>query len=132
MKRQIVLGVIVSLAALLLVACGQEQAPVEEAAAPAAEPTMLEQAAEAAKEASDEVGETASDVADAAAEKAGEISDAAVEKAEEMIEQVKAFIAEDKMEMARELMDKLVALKDSVPEAIRAEIERLEAMFSGE
>jgi hypothetical protein len=132
MKRQIVFGVIVSLAALLLVACGQEQAPVEEAAAPPAEPTMLEQAAEAAKEASDEVGETASDVADAAAEKAGEISDAAVEKAEEMIEQVKAFIAEDKMEMARELMDKLVALKDSVPEAIRAEIERLEAMFSGE
>jgi hypothetical protein len=36
------------------------------------------------------------------------------------------------MEMARELMDKLVALKDSVPEAIRAEIERLEAMFSGD
>jgi hypothetical protein len=126
------LGVIVSLAAFLFVACGQEQAPVEEAAAPADEPTMFEQAAEAAKETSDESGEAASDVADAATEKVDEMSDAAAEKAEEMIEQVKAFLAEDKTEMARELMDKLVALKDAVPEAIRAEIERLEAMFSGE
>ena len=135
MKRRILSAVMVSSAAMVLVACGQNQAPVEEAAAPSAEePRMLEQAVEAAK---DPVGETASKTKDAASEaavsaikRAESVHDRADKEAKEMIDQVKGFIAKDKEEMARELMDRLSAMKDSLSAALRAEIERLEAMFS--
>jgi NADH dehydrogenase/NADH:ubiquinone oxidoreductase subunit G len=135
MKRRILSAVMVSSAAMVLVACGQDQAPVEEAAAPPAEESrMLEQALEAAK---DPVGETASKTKDAASEaavsaikRAESVHDRADKEAKEMIDQVKGFIAKDKEEMARELMDRLSAMKDSLSAALRAEIERLEAMFS--
>ena len=135
MKRRILSAVMVSSAAMVLVACGQDQAPVEEAAAPPAEESrMLEQALEAAK---DPVGETASKTKDAASEAAASamkrtesVHDRADKEAKEMIDQVKGFIAKDKEEMARELMDRLSAMKDSHSAALRAEIERLEAMFS--
>jgi hypothetical protein len=116
-KRQFVLAAIASLAVLGPVGCGQEQAPMEEPAGPSEPSTTLDQATEAAKAASDQVGETA---------------DTAVEQVGDMIRHVKGSLAEDKMDTARELMDKLVALKDSLPDALRAEIERLEAMFPAE
>lgn len=139
MKRAILLGMILSVVALGLTGCGQEPAPVEDAVAPVEQSTLLDQAVDAAKNASDQVGEAVSATTDAAAdaaasagEQVGEMSDAVVAQAKEMIEQVKEFLAADNQEMARELMDKLVALKDALPEAVRAEIDRLEAMFSGE
>jgi hypothetical protein len=116
-KRRIVLAVIVSLAVLVPVGCGQEQAPVGEPAAPSAPPANLDQTTEAAKAASDQVGEMA---------------DTAVGQVGEMIRQVKGSLAEDKVDAARELMDRLVALKDSLPDSLRAEIDRLEAMFPAE
>jgi hypothetical protein len=138
MKRQILTAVIVSCTTIGLVACGQDQAPVEEAAAPPAqEPTMLDRAVETAKDASDRVGaaatdakDTASEAAASAMEQASVVGERAETEAKEMIEQVKSFLAEDKEDMARELMSKLSAMKDSVSETVRAEIERLEAMFS--
>jgi predicted small lipoprotein YifL len=138
MKRHILSAVIVSCTAIGLVACGQDQAPVEEAAAPPAEkPTMLDQAVETAKDASDRVGAAATAAKDAATEAAASameqadvVRDRAETEAKEMIEQVKTLLAEDKEEMARELMDKLSAMKDSLSDVWRAEIERLAAMFS--
>ncbi|EGV19858.1 hypothetical protein [Thiocapsa marina] len=138
MKRQILSAVIVSCAAIGLVACGQEQAPVEEVAAPGAEePTLLDRAVETAKDASDRVGaaataakDTATEAATSAMEQTEVVRARAETQAKEMIEQVKSFLAEDKEEMARELMDKLSAMKDSLSETLRAEIERLEAMFA--
>lgn len=139
MKSKNLLGIILSAGLFGLIGCGQEPAPVEEAVAPVKEPTLLDQAVDAAKEASGKVGEAVSETTDAAAdaaasagEQVGEMSDAVVDQSRVMIEQVKEFLAADKQEMARELMDKLVALKDALPEDVRAEIERLEAMFSGE
>jgi hypothetical protein len=60
------------------------------------------------------------------------MADTAVGQVGEMIRQVKGSLAEDKMDAARELMDRLVALKDSLPDSLRAEIDRLEAMFPAE
>jgi hypothetical protein len=123
MKRHVLSAVILSCTAIGLVACGQEQAPVEEAAAPPAEEsTMLDQAVEEAKD-------TATEAAASAMEQAEDVRDRAETDAKEMIEQVKSFLAEDKEEMARELMDKLSAMKESLSDGLRAEIERLEAMF---
>ncbi|WP_296808493.1 hypothetical protein [Thiocapsa sp.] len=138
MKRHVLSAVIVSCTAIWLGACGQDQAPVEEAAAPPEEKaTMFDQAVETTKDASDRVGAAATAAKDAAAEaaasameQAGVVRDRTETQAKEMIEQVKNFLAEDKEEMAREVMDKLSAMKDSVSDTLRAEIERLEAMFS--
>jgi hypothetical protein len=123
MKRHVLLAVIVSCTSVGLIACGQDQAPVEEAAAPTAEEsTMLDQAVDAATD-------TVTEAAASAMEQAEDVRDRAETEAKEMIEQVKSLLAEDKEEMARELMDKLSATKDSLSDALRAEIERLEAMF---
>jgi hypothetical protein len=138
MSRPILSAVILSFTAIWLVACGQDQAPTEEAAAPPAEESsILDQALETAKDTSDRVGaaataakDTAAEAAASAMEQAGVARDRAETQAKEMIEQVKDFLAEDKEEMARELMDKLSAIKDSLSDALRAEIERLDAMFS--
>ncbi|SDW60876.1 hypothetical protein [Thiocapsa roseopersicina] len=124
MKRPILSAVIVFLTATGLIACGRDQAPVEDAAAPSAEGSrMLDQAVEAAKDA-------ASEAAASAMEKAEAVRDRADREAKEMIDQVKSFLAEDKEEMARDLMDKLSIMKDSLSDPLRAESERLEAMFS--
>jgi flagellar motility protein MotE (MotC chaperone) len=138
MKRHILSAVIASWTAVALVGCGPDQAPVDEAAAPPAEESrILDRAVEAAKDASERASEAAtatkdaaSEAAASAAEQAGALRDRAEDEAKEMIEQVKTFLAEDKEPMARELMETLSAMKDSLSAALRAEIERLEAMFS--
>ncbi|WP_373510184.1 hypothetical protein, partial [Thiocapsa sp.] len=74
--------------------------------------------------------DAASDAAAAAMERADAMRGHAEAEAREMMGRVKSSLAEDQKEVARELMNTLSAMKDSLSDGLRAEIERLEAMFS--
>ncbi|CRI64368.1 exported hypothetical protein [Thiocapsa sp. KS1] len=138
MKRQTLSALVASWTAVGLIACDRDQASVEQVAAPPAEESrMLDRATEAVKGASERVGEAAtatrdaaSDAAAAAMDRADGVRGHAEAQTREMIGRVKSFLAEDQKEVARELMNTLSAMKDSLSDGLRAEIERLEAMFS--
>lgn len=162
MQDRALFGFLVA-AAVGLSACG----PTEDAgqaqtgqAAPPAPPSMLEQAKEKAKVATEtavaqgkeatraavEMGrqmaeqakpaietarQTIAEGSAAAAQAVGEVADAAVEKARELIRQAEDHIAQSKPELAQQAVNKLNVLKDVMPESIQAQIDKLNAMLLG-
>jgi bifunctional pyridoxal-dependent enzyme with beta-cystathionase and maltose regulon repressor activities len=62
-------------------------------------------------------------------EKTEEMADAAIMQAEDWIDQVMSYLEEGKTELAAGVMEKLRAVKASLPENIQAEIDKLEEMF---
>lgn len=86
--------------------------------------------AQAAMDSASEAGKQAMDAATEAAgiakDQTQELADGAKAKAEDLIEQVKTYLAENNLDSAEGLMDRLRGLKDSVPESIKTEIDRLE------
>lgn len=146
MKRfQIVIAATFSLA---LAACGPSEAPQEQAGAPA-QPSMVDKAVDAAKDAAQVTQETAGEAVEAAknaasdamdkgkeitaraVEKTREIAGAAGDKSAEMIEQIKTYIAENEPEMAKSVLDRLAQMKDGLSESAKAELAKLDAMMSG-
>jgi ElaB/YqjD/DUF883 family membrane-anchored ribosome-binding protein len=79
---------------------------------------------------SEKMGEAAERSA-AAAQAVGEATDAAVQRAREWIQQAQDYIAENKPELARQLVDKLNAVKGAMPESIRVQIDKLDAHLGG-
>lgn len=143
---------ILALAAILaLGACGKTEEPAEEAAAPAtgaAEETKSEaemaiaEAKEKGKEAAGAAATAVTEMAESAREKGGEIAesaqvagtemaDTASAQAEALIAKVKDYIANNEIDLAAEAMEKLQAVKASLPESAQAQIERLEQMLAG-
>ena len=95
---------------------------------------MAEQAKPAIKAAGEGVAERVERASDLAAERGaavaqsvGEVADAAVEKARELIQQTEDYIAENKPELAQKAVNKLNVLKDVMPKAIQAQIDKLNA-----
>jgi hypothetical protein len=118
-------------AAVALSACGKSEEPAEESMAPetgAVEEgkTMMEQAAETAKEGAGAVSEMSS----AAMEKGAGMAEAMVAQAEELIQKVKDFIESNQLDLAEEAMTKLRGLKDSLPASLQEQIDNLETMLS--
>lgn len=152
MSKQILLALAVS-ASLGLAACGPSEEPKQGTAEPAAPPQTekslveraaevakeatevaterVEKAAEAASEAAGAAMETSQAVAESAAEKGRELAEATIEKAKELIQQVKDYIAENRLDEAQGLMEQLRKLGDALPEALQAEVAKLEAMLGG-
>lgn len=66
----------------------------------------------------------------ASAEQAGvAASDAMVAKARELIDEAKSLLAENDLDTASGIMDKLSKFKDSLPASIAAEVDKLAAMI---
>ncbi|MGE5154081.1 MAG: hypothetical protein ACM3ST_08705 [Bdellovibrio bacteriovorus] len=152
MHKQILLSLAI-VATLGLAACGPGEEPkttAQPGAVSPAEPSLSERAAEAAREAtqvasekveaaataaSDAAGaakESVSEAAGAAMEKGQELVQASIDKADALIQQVKDYIAEDRLDLAQGIMEQLRALRDSLPQGLQDEIARLEAMLGGE
>ena len=118
-------------AALGLSACGKSDEPAQEPEAPdtsAVEEgkTMVEKAAEVSKEGA----EKASEMTSAAMEEGAEMADAAVAKAEELIQQARDYIENKEFDLAEGLMEQLRKLRDSLPQSLQEQIDKLEAMLS--
>lgn len=92
----------------------------------------IEAAATAAAEAAGAAKETVSATADAALEKGGTMAQTAADKATGLIQQVKDYSAESKIDLAESLMEQLRALRDLLPQGLQEEIAKLEAMLSSE
>lgn len=138
MKHSIPFTVILA-AALGLSACGKDEEPAKEAAAPAtgaaeeAKPDVEKALAEAkdkGREAAEAAVEAAAQVAESAREKGGEIADAANTQAEALIAKVQEYIQSNETDLAAETMEKLRAIKDSLSESTQAQVERLEQMLA--
>jgi hypothetical protein len=129
MKSRLLLVLVVT-AAVGLSACGKGEEPEDskasEAGAVGEEKTMAEKAAEVAEEGA----EQASEMTTAAMEKGAEMADAAVAKAEELIRQAKDYIDNKQFNLAEEVMAQLRKLRDSLPETLQEQIDKLEAMLS--
>jgi hypothetical protein len=112
-----------------LSACGKSEEPeAPETGAVEEERTMAEEAAEVAKEGA----EKASEITDAAMEKGAEMAEAhaAVAKGEELIQQAKDYIDNQEIDLAEEVMAQLRKLRDSLPESLQEQIDKLEAMLA--
>jgi hypothetical protein len=120
MRRLLFVGLTSGLLALGLVACEQDQAPTEQAAAPAPAggKTLRDQALDTDKEESARVEEEA-----AAA------TEAATKEVKGMIRELKTLIGEERMEEARVVMDRLAAIRDSLSKELQDQIDRLNAMM---
>lgn len=133
MKRRVLFAIVASCASLGMAACGRDQPPVEEGATQTEGSSRVDQAVETLMDAPERAGEglsaTTEPALDEASPKAGRVSSMAGAAVEEVIREVKDSLAEDRGEMARDLMDELVAMKDSLPVQVREEIERLASMF---
>jgi len=136
--------------ALGLSSCGKSEEPAEEAAAPATgsaeeEKSDVEKALAEAKEKGREAAEAAAvaaaQVAESAREKGGEIAASATEsgaqmavaanaQAEALIAKVKEYIENNDTDLTAETMEKLRAVKDSLSESVRAQIEELEQILA--
>lgn len=129
MKSRLLLALVVT-AAIGLSACGKSEEPAEpkapETGAVEEGKTVREKAAEVAKEGA----ERASEITGAAMEKGAEIADAAVAKAQELIQQAKDYIDNKEFNLAEKVMEQLRKLRDSLPEYLQEQIDKLEAMLS--
>lgn len=141
MSRQILLTLAIA-ATLGLNACGPSEEPEQTTAEPGdaapAQPSLIERATEAAREATqvareklEAVATAGSEAAGAAREKGGEITQAAVDKANDLIQQVKDYIAEQDLDLAGSAMEQLRKLRDSLPQGLQDEIDKLDAMLTG-
>jgi len=129
-NTSLLLAIVVT-AAVGLSACGKSEEPAQEPKAPetgAVEEgkTMVEKAAEAAKEGA----EKASEMTSAAMEKGAEMADAAIAKAEELIQQAKDYIDNKEFDLAEGVMEQLRKVRDSLPQSLQEQIDKLEAMLS--
>jgi polyhydroxyalkanoate synthesis regulator phasin len=68
----------------------------------------------------------ASQAAGVAADQGAALTEGAKAKAQELIDQVKTYLAENDLDSAEGIMDRLNAVKDSLPEAIKTEIDELQ------
>lgn len=152
MRTQVLSVLAVSLA-LALTGCGPSDEPQGQAAQPSSasppEQTLSEKAAELAKGATQSASEkveaaataasqaagaakeTVSEAAGAAMEKGQAIAQAGIDKATALIQEVKDYIAENKIDLAEKVMGQLRQLRDSLPRALQDEIARLETMLGG-
>lgn len=89
-----------------------------------------EKMAEAAAAASDAAGEKGREVSEAMAEKGGMIAETANAQASELIAKVNDYLAENDLDSARGIMEKLAQLKDALPENLQAQIEALQAKLA--
>jgi hypothetical protein len=76
------------------------------------------------------MGEKGDEMADAIGERSAQMSDAATDKARAMIASVQDYLAANDLDSARGVMDKLNQIKDSLPEALKTEIETLKAKIA--
>ena len=130
MTSRLLLAIVVT-ATVGLTACGKSEEPAPEQKAPetgAVEEgkTMIEQAAEVAKEGA----EKASEMTSAAMEEGTDMAGAAVEKAEKLIQQAKDYIDNNQIDLAEGVMEQLRTFKDSLPDTLQEQIGKLEAMLS--
>jgi acyl-CoA reductase-like NAD-dependent aldehyde dehydrogenase len=126
MNSRLLLALVLT-ATVGLSACGKSEEPeAPETGAVEEETTMAEEAAEVAKEGA----EKASEMTDAAMEKGAEMADAAVAKGEELIQQAKDYIDNQEIDLAEEVMAQLRKLRDSLPESLQEQIDKLEAMLA--
>jgi gas vesicle protein len=89
-----------------------------------------DQAAAAAAAAAQALSEKGGEMADAVSEKGSEMADAASDKARQMIASVQDYLAENDLDSAQGIMDKLNQIKESLPETLKAEIEALQAKIA--
>jgi hypothetical protein len=150
----------IGVAALGLMACGQDQAPppAEQPAAPVteqpaatetatpvvesaptAQPTLMDQALEATKAMTERAQGQATEAVDAlpalvdsVVSKATSASDAVADQAATLVEQVKTLISEERIAEARTDLARLEGIKDSLSAELQQELERLEAMLPAE
>jgi hypothetical protein len=129
MHSRLLLALVMS-AAVGLSACGKSEEPeapkAPETGAVEEGKAMVEKAAEAAKEGA----EKGSEMTSAAMEKGAEMADAAIAKAEELIQQAKDYIDNKEFDLAEGVMEQLRKLRDSLPQSLQEQIDRLEAMLS--
>jgi len=136
--------------ALGLSACGKEDEPAEQEAAPAtgeieAPKTdvqkALENAREKSREAAEAAAEAAAEIAETAREKGGEIAEttrvqgaamaeAANARAAELVARVKAYIENNEVAPTEELMTQLRQLKASLSESLQAQVVQLEELLA--
>jgi gas vesicle protein len=89
-----------------------------------------DQAAAAAAAAVQTLSEKGGEMADTVSEKGSEMADAATDKARQMIASVQDYLAENDLDSAQGIMDKLNQIKDSLPETLKTEIEALQAKIA--
>lgn len=111
-------------------------AAMEEAKVKAAEVTdvakaKMGEASEAGAQMAGEAMEKGKELSAAAAAKGAELMQVTSENAEAMIQKVKDSLANNDIDLAKSVMDGLAAIKDSLPENLQAEIEKLQGMFGG-
>lgn len=92
----------------------------------------MDEAAHSASQAAEDAMDKGKEITAVAVAKTQEMADAAGDKVAEMIAQIKTYIAENKPDLAQGLLDQLAAMKDSLPESVKTEIAKLEAMLGGE
>lgn len=87
---------------------------------------MMEGLTEKGGEMAGDAREKGGEMASAMGEKAEAVTDAAADKARDMIASVKDYLAENDLDSARGVMENLDRIKDSLPEALKNEIEALQ------
>ncbi|MCF7993162.1 MAG: hypothetical protein K9M02_22220 [Thiohalocapsa sp.] len=85
-----------------------------------------EKVAAAAAAASDAAGEKGQELSDAVAEQGGMIAETANAQAAELIDKLKNYLAENDVDSARGILEKLAPLKESLPESLQTQIEALQ------
>ena len=130
MHSRLLLALVVT-TAVGLSACGKSEEPAQEPKAPETGlveegKTMVEKAAEAAKDGA----EKASEMTSTAMEKGAEMADAAIAKAEELIQRAKDYIDNKEFGLAEGVMEQLRKLRDSLPQSLREQVDKLEATLS--
>jgi polyhydroxyalkanoate synthesis regulator phasin len=123
-----------SLSAALLLSlggCGDgDQGTTEGEASEGSTMDAVKEQAQAAMDSAAEAGRKAMDAASQAAGVAADRGEAltadAKTRAQELIDQVRAYLAENDLDSAEGIMSRLSALRDSLPEAIKTEIDELQ------
>jgi hypothetical protein len=130
MHSRLLLALVVT-AAVGVNACGKSEEPAQEPKAPETGAVeegriMVEKATEAAKEGA----EKASEMTSAAMEKGAEMANAAIAKSEELIQQANDYIDNKEFDLAKGVMEQLRKLRDSLPQSLREQVDKLEATLS--
>lgn len=129
--------------ALVLSGCDRSEEPADETTGPATGVVeesksdvekALEEAGQKGREAvvdtAESLRQTGDEIADTARAQGSELAEATTEKADQLIASVKRYIEENNIDLARESMDQLRAIKSSVSESVQATIDQLEQMLS--
>ena len=123
-----------SLSATLLLAlsgCGDNgQTTAEGEADSGSAMDAVKEKAQAAMDSASEAGKQAMDAASKAAgittDQTEGLAQGTKAKAQELIEQVKTYLAENDLNPAQGILDRLSELKESLPETVRTEIDQLQ------